>query len=232
MNGIHLNDEGNRLVGQFIASTLLNKTFSATSQLEALRQLVLDKNVHWFNRYRATDGNDVWGGRSTLKFVNEQTNREVLMHELIQLDIMTANRDLRIWMHLDGRSKPVDDSNVPPSVAVISNVGGGSPSSSAQKEGNLKYLSGEAGLEKMTVPEGYEVGLFADEARFPELVNPVQLAVDPQGRLWAAAWKTYPKWEPLKEMDDRLLILPDDNRDGVADRAITFAKVHLSLIHI
>ena len=78
----------------------------------------------------------------------------------------------------------------------------------------------------MTVPEGFEVGLFADEARFPELVNPVQLAVDPQGRLWAAAWKTYPKWEPLKEMDDRLLILPDDNRDGVADRAITFAKVH------
>ena len=226
LNGIHLNDEGNRLVGQFIASTLLNTTFSATSQLEALRQLVLDKNVHWFNRYRATDGNDVWGGRSTLKFVNEQTNREVLMHELIQLDIMTANRDLRIWMHLDGRSNPVDDSNVPPSVAVISNVGGGSPSSSAQKEGNLKYLSGEAGLEKMTVPEGFEVGLFADEARFPELVNPVQLAVDPQGRLWAAAWKTYPKWEPLKEMDDRLLILPDDNRDGVADRAITFAKVH------
>ncbi|MGA0326851.1 MAG: PVC-type heme-binding CxxCH protein [Limisphaerales bacterium] len=226
LNGIHLNDEGNRLVGQFIASTLLNTTVSATSQLEALRQLVLDKNVHWFNRYRATDGNDVWGGRSTLKFVNEQTNREVLMHELIQLDIMTANRDLRIWMHLDGRSNPVDDSNVPPSVAVISNVGGGSPSSSAQKEGNLKYLSGEAGIEKMTVPEGFEVGLFADEARFPELVNPVQLAVDPQGRLWAAAWKTYPKWEPLKEMDDRLLILPDDNRDGVADRAITFAKVH------
>jgi len=226
LNGIHLNDEGNRLVGQFIASTLLNTTVSATSHLEALRQLVLDKNVHWFNRYRATDGNDVWGGRSTLKFVNEQTNREVLMHELIQLDIMTANRDLRIWMHLDGRSNPVDDSNVPPSVAVISNVGGGSPSSSAQKEGNLKYLSGEAGIEKMTVPEGFEVGLFADEARFPELVNPVQLAVDPQGRLWAAAWKTYPKWEPLKEMDDRLLILPDDNRDGVADRAITFAKVH------
>ena len=226
LNGIHLNDEGNRLVGQFIASTLLNTTFSATSQLGALRQLVLDKNVHWFNRYRATDGNDVWGGRSTLKFVNEQTNREVLMHELIQLDIMTANRDLRIWTHLDGRSNPVNDSNVPPSVAVISNVGGGSPSSSAQKEGNLKYLSGEAGLEKMTVPEGFEVGLFADEARFPELVNPVQLAVDPQGRLWAAAWKTYPKWEPLKEMDDRLLILPDDNRDGVADRAITFAKVH------
>ena len=27
-------------------------------------------------------------------------------------------------------------------------------------------------------------------------------------------------------MEDRLLILPDENRDGVADKAITFAKVH------
>jgi putative membrane-bound dehydrogenase-like protein len=61
---------------------------------------------------------------------------------------------------------------------------------------------------------------------FPELVNPVQLGVDTRGRLWAATWATYPKWEPTEEMDDRLLILPDENRDGVADTAITFAYVH------
>jgi hypothetical protein len=78
----------------------------------------------------------------------------------------------------------------------------------------------------MKVPEGFEVNLFADEKRFPELANPVQLSVDTHGRLWVAAWKTYPKWEPLKEMDDRLIILPDENRDGIADEAITFAKVH------
>ena len=52
------------------------------------------------------------------------------------------------------------------------------------------------------------------------------MAVDTKGRLWAAAWPTYPKWEPLKKMDDRLLIFPDENRDGVADKCITFAKVH------
>ncbi len=226
LNGIHLNDEGNRLIGQFIASTLLNQTFVATSELESLREAVLDKNWHWFNRYRATDGNDVWGGRSHLKFVQGQTNREVLMHELIMFDIMTANRDLRIWTLLEGRDMEIDDSNVPPPVDVISNVGGGSPSSNAQKEGNLNYIGGEEGISKMTVPDGFEVNLFADEKRFPELVNPVQLSVDTKGRLWVAAWKTYPKWEPLKEMDDRLIILPDENRDGVADKAITFAKVH------
>jgi len=226
LNGIHLNDEGNRLIAQFIGSTLLNETFTASSELESLRQAVLDKNFHWFNRYRATDGNDVWGGRSGLKFVQGQTNREVLMHEMIMLDIMTANRDIRIWTLTEGRDIEIDDSNVPSPVKVVSNVGGGSPSSNAQKEGNLNYQDGQQAIANMTVPEGFEINLFADEKRFPELVNPVQLSVDTQGRLWAATWKTYPKWEPLKEMDDRLVILPDANRDGIADEAITFAKVH------
>src|SRR5699024_4391230 len=39
-------------------------------------------------------------------------------------------------------------------------------------------------------------------------------------------WATYPKWEPMKEMDDRLVILTDKDKDGVADEATTFAKVH------
>jgi azurin len=68
--------------------------------------------------------------------------------------------------------------------------------------------------------------LFASEETFPELVNPVQLGVDTRGRLWVATWATYPKWEPTKEMDDRLLILTDEDGDGVADKSTTFAYVH------
>jgi mono/diheme cytochrome c family protein len=105
-------------------------------------------------------------------------------------------------------------------------VGGGSRSSRAAKEGAKDYISGREGLALMKVAPGFEVGLFADEERFPELVNPVQMAVDPRGRLWAAAWKTYPFWRPGMPMDDRLLILPDEDRDGAADRCITFARVH------
>ena len=223
LNGVHLNELGNRLIGEVIASQLLGQEVSFSDNLEPLRNAVVDKNFHWFNRFRATDGNDVWGGRSSLKFVNEQTNFEVLQHELVMLDIMTANRDRHIWGLARGRPIAIDDSNVPPPVEVISNVGGGSRSSSAQKEGSLKYLSGQEGIAKMTIPDGFAVNLFADEEMFPELVNPVQMAVDTQGRLWVAAWKTYPKWEPLKKMDDRILILPDEDHDGVADRAITLA---------
>lgn len=230
INGVHLNALGHRHLGQIIAGALSERRPEATeSELAAVREAVLDKNWHWHNRYRATDGNDIWGGRSTLTFVNDQSNAEVLQHELSMLDILTANRDPRIWARAKGSDAEVDDTNVPSPVPVISNVGGGSKSSSAAKEGSLTYLDGEEGIARMTVPEGFKVNLFADEKRFPALANPVQMQVDGKGRLWVSAWKTYPKWEPLKPMDDALLILPDDDGDGVADRAIEFAKVHCPL---
>lgn len=226
INGIHLTEEGDRHLAEIIASDLYGKEIKTNGDEETLRQAVLDKNWHWFNRFRATDGNDVWGGRSTLTFVDEQSNAEVLQHELVMLDVMSANRDKRIWAVARGSDLKVDDSNVPQPVPVKSNVGGGSKSSNAEKEGNLEYISGEEGIKHLTVPDGFQVNLFADESMFPELINPVQMQVDGKGRLWVAAWKTYPKWEPLKEMDDRILILPDEDKDGVADKAITFAKVH------
>ncbi|QNN23051.1 hypothetical protein HED60_12480 [Planctomycetales bacterium ZRK34] len=221
LNGIHLTEEGNRQLAEVIAHDLLGiKAPAASEATEKLRQAVLDKNWHWFNRYRATDGNDIWGSRADLKFVDGQTNRVVLQRELEQLDLMTANRDRRIWAVARGGDMKVDDSNVPPAVPVKTNY---KPSN---KNGTLEFLSGTEAIKKMKMAKGLKANLFADEAMFPELANPVQMAVDTKGRLWVAAWKDYPKWEPTKTMEDRLLILPDENRDGVADKAITFAKVH------
>jgi mono/diheme cytochrome c family protein/glucose/arabinose dehydrogenase len=230
INGVHLNALGNRHLGEVIARALGAKEPKATDpELASVREAVLDKNWHWHNRYRATDGNDIWGGRSTLTFVNDQSNAEVLQHELAMLDLMTANRDPKIWARAKGSDARVDDSNVPPPVSVISNVGGGSKSSSAEKEGTLQYLTSEESISKMTVPKGFKVNVFADETKFPEIGNPVQMQVDGKGRLWVAAWKTYPKWEPLKPMDDSLVILHDENQDGVADRSTIFANVHCPL---
>jgi mono/diheme cytochrome c family protein/lysophospholipase L1-like esterase len=228
INGVHLNSLGNHLIGKYIAETLFGLESTDDMELiESIREAVLDKNWHWHNRYRATDGNDVWGSRASLQFVDGQTNGEVLMHELEMIDVMTANRDRKVWAHANGVTTfQVDDSNVPPPVNVESNVGGKSPSSSAVKEGSTDYMTPEETLAQLVVPDELEVNVFASEEMFPELANPVQMAVDTKGRLWAAAWKTYPKWEPLKEMNDRLLIFPDRDADGVADEAITFAKVH------
>jgi hypothetical protein len=156
INGVHLTDEGNRQLAEVIAKALLGKDVSASASMEPLREAVVDKSYHWYQRYHASDGNDVWGSRSTLAFVDGQTNGEVLQHELSMLDVMTANRDERVWARINGGDKKIDDSNVPKPIPVKSNVGGGSKSSSAQKEGRLVYLDGEEAIKHMAVKKGFE----------------------------------------------------------------------------
>lgn len=226
INGIHLNANGYQELAKIISKALLGKSLNVDQEIDDLYTAVQDKNWHWHNRYHATDGNDIWGGRSGLTFVDGQSNADVLKHELVMLDVMTANRDQAIWAAAEGRQIQVDDSNVPPPVKVISNVGGGSKSSSAEKEGSVDYLSPEESLALINVPDGYELNVFASEVQFPDLANPVQLQVDAKGRLWAASWNTYPKWEPGKEMNDSLMIFEDTDKDGKADTRKIFAHVH------
>ena len=222
INGVHLSDFGYQGLAMIIVRSVFGVEEKVPQQirLDAIRQAVLDKNHHWHNIYRATDGYSVFGGRSTLKFVDGQTNFEVMQRELEILDIMVSNRDRVIWAIADGADAATirpDDSNLPKPLEVKTNKPG------HLDNGQHRFLTGEEALKEMTVHSGMEIGLFASEEMFPELVNPVQSAIDPDGRLWVAAWPTYPHWNPLGKMNDKLLILPDDDGDGKADRCITFA---------
>ena len=240
INGVHLSDAGSNLVANTIdrsvpidSNTTVNdlSNLEATrvlladstaslkdlKKLEAIRKAVLAKNHIWHNVYRATDGYSVFGGRSTLQFVDGQTNFDVMQRELQILEVMTANRDRVIWEVAQGRDAEPDDGNLPQPLEVKTNKPG------QLEEGRHKYLGAEEAIEKMTVHSGMQVNVFASEEQFSDLANPVQSAVDTDGRLWVAAWPTYPHWNPLEAMNDKLLILPDEDHDGVADRCITFA---------
>ncbi|MGC4001807.1 MAG: sorbosone dehydrogenase [Pirellulales bacterium] len=77
-------------------------------------------------------------------------------------------------------------------------------------------------IERATfkLPEGFEVNLFAAD---PLLAKPIQINWDSQGRLWAATSETYPQVEPGKPANDKIIILSDENHDGVADKTTVFA---------
>ncbi len=225
INGIHFNAEGNYALGNYLAQELAGAAATNKNSLKKLQAAVKEKNFYWHKRYRAVDGNDVWGGRSKLAFSKNQTNAEVLQHEMILLDQYTNNRDAAVWAAAEGKVHKIDDSNVPKPIEVLTNVGGGSKSSNAAKEGNKEYLAGEDGLAKLKTPAGLKVNLFADETMFPKLANPVQMQVDARGRVWVAAWGDYPKWTPGKEHRDCLLVLEDTDGDGKADKSTEFAQV-------
>lgn len=217
INGVHLNAHGNRLVAEAIDQALFGPAPERTVTAEAIRQAVLDKNFYWFNRYRTVDGYSIYGGRADLRFVDGQTNREVMQREMEVLDVMTANRDRRIWAVAQGHDRAVDDSNTPPFIPVKTNKPGAGPG------GTHLFLGGEAAIGKMTVAKGMKVNLFVSEEMYPEMVNPVQMSFDPKGRLWVAVWPTYPHWKPKEEMNDKLLIFEDTNGDGKADKMTVFA---------
>ncbi|HVR86793.1 MAG TPA: SGNH/GDSL hydrolase family protein, partial [Planctomycetota bacterium] len=170
INGIHLNEEGDQQVAFAIDRALFSDPAPAreSAALERIRQAVLDKNFHWYNRYRTTDGYSVFGGRADLKFTNGQTNRVVAQRELEILDVMTANRDPKIWAAAQGKDYKVDDSSTPPFIPVVTNKPGAGP------DGAHVFLGGEEAIAKMTVAQGMKVNLFASEEQFPELVSTQQ----------------------------------------------------------
>jgi putative heme-binding domain-containing protein len=220
INGIHLTEEGDRELAKIIDAALFRTAHPVRNPatLSKLRKAVLDRNFYWFNRYRTVDGYSIYGGRADLRFVGGQTNRDVMHREMEILDVMTANRDRRIWSVADGGDlKDVNDSNTPPFVPVETNKPGPLPG------GKHLFLDPEAEIKTLTVGKGLKVNLFASEKEFPELTNAVQMSFDPKGRLWVAVWPSYPHWKPKEPMNDKILILEDTKGTGKADKCTVFA---------
>ena len=242
VDGVHLSPEGNRQVAELIDRELFGprpRTYAA-AYLSSLQRIVAEKNALWFNRYRTTDAFATFGDRAFLTFIKTNprnvnpgsvtfskedvlpTNYQVLEREVEVLDHQTSNRDEQVWrvargLARDDAALKVADSDTPPFIDAGTNEPGKGPS------GAHLYLDGEEAIGKMKIGPGLRVELFASEREFPELVNPVQLAFDTRGRLWVAAWKNYPHWQPKTPMDDKLLILEDTNGDGKADKRTVFA---------
>ncbi len=218
MNGIHLTDDGEKELSRAILPELMPeaKLPSDLGKLEKLRQAILDKNDYWFSRYRVVDGYNVFGGRSKLAWFG-QSNADVMMREMEIFDVKTANRDRGVWKVARGGNYEVADDNLPEELTVRTNIPG------KLADGGHEYLGGKEAIGKMKIAEGMQVNLFASEEMFPELINPVQMAVDPDGRLFVSVWPSYPHWNPMEPRRDKIICLPDDNGDGVADRCVTFA---------
>ena len=214
MNGIHLLDHGNKAIAEVIAQELFGEVYEKDTT--KLREAILDKNYHWFSRYRVVDGYNVFGGRSKLAW-HGQSNADVMKREMEIFDVMTGNRDKRVWSVAQGGDLQVKDDNLPAELEVKTNKPG------TLEGGRWEYLDGEKAIDRMTVHQDMEVNLFASEKEFPRLINPVQMAVDTDSRLWVSVWPSYPHWNPTEKARDALLILPDDNNDGKADDCIVFA---------
>ncbi len=219
LNGVHLLDNGADAIAQVIISDLFGVDVSQAtkrSHIERIREAVLERNYYWFSRYRVVDGYNVYGGRSTLNWFG-QSNADVMKREMEIFDVMTNNRDELVWASANGNDFKVKDDNLPEELVVRTNKPG------SLDGGAHPYLKEAEAINKMTIAKGMQVNLFASEVEFPELVNPVQMCVDPNGVLYASVWPSYPHWNPTQPRTDRILAFPDRDADGKADECIIFA---------
>jgi lysophospholipase L1-like esterase len=221
INGMHLSEAGDKYLAPIMFESLFHEPAPA-GDFEKLRLAINEKNAQWHARYRTVDGYNVYGGRSQLEFpstnpTTQITNYHVMQEEMSQRDVLTANRDKRIWATARGEPFAINDNNLPPVTPVPTNKPGPTTNETAHT-----FLSGEAAIAKMTVHAGCKVNLFASEEQFPDLINPVQMLWDTKGRLWVSAWRNYPERTPTSKIGDKILILEDTDHDGHADRCTTF----------
>ncbi|MCR9211060.1 MAG: GDSL-type esterase/lipase family protein [bacterium] len=215
INGVHLSEAGYRKLAPVIMQQLFGADSGVAPADSLLQQAVQDKAWFWRNDFRMLNGVHAYG-RRWAPYGNFNYPEEI---EKIRQ--MTVLRDQNIWAIAQGKSSTleVDDSITRPLSSVETNF------RMSEKNGNPDYLKGEEeALKTFTLPEGYEVSMFASEQDFPNLGNPAQMRFDNQGRLWVSTLPSYPHYKPGdSKPNDMILIYEDTDGDGRADKETVFA---------
>ena len=223
INGLHLNEAGDRFVAETIAANLFGSDASAldldSSDAQKIRATVNDKSWFHLQDYRMLNGWYVYGGRRTW-------DKETFPGEYQKIRKMVSVRDQYIWDIAAGKPVPTAPDDSQTGDVFIPDTMFGTRGDNFRKNReptSLEYPTPEDSIAQMEVPDGMKVQLFASEREFPELANPTQMAFDGKGRLWVSCMVNYPQWLPgSAKPGDKLLIFEDTNGDGKADVCKTF----------
>jgi putative membrane-bound dehydrogenase-like protein len=144
---------------------------------------------------------------------DERTWSHPGFHELLEKGIL--------WAVGDEQSQKLESLELPKheySEAKIPNYEKRDPAPKLQKP-----LSPKAAMQLTQVPVGFELELFASE---PDIINPVAMSWDEQGRLWVIETVDYPNTVRNEDGigDDRIKICEDTDNDGKADKFTVFAE--------
>lgn len=220
INGVHVNEAGDKVVSQALEQQLFQSGSSTTdaAKVALIRKAVNDKSWVHLQDYRMLNGWYVYGGRRTW-------DTETFPREYIKIRNMAAVRDQAIWDIALGKISKYEPNDAETGELIVPQTRFGEPRQkySENAEGGPTILPPDQLIKTCEVPDGFEVKLFADESKFPEIAKPVQLGFDNKGRLWVSTMPSYPQWKPGDpKPNDKLVILEDTNGDGMADKSTVF----------
>lgn len=200
-------------------------------RVERLRLAVADRNQEFYYRWRAVNGEYIYGRRV------DPFGSVSFPPEMKKLDEMVADRDTRILAL--NKLAAIGAFTLKPGRVPEAKVAAAEPKAESvyevyqQKPG---YIGGKKfptaadpaeELKTFKLPDGFEVNLYASDLEFP-LHKPIAMKFDAGGRMWVTCAPSYPQYLPGHPPDDKVLILDDRNGDGKADKCTVFAdKLYL-----
>ena len=222
IDGSQLNDEGYKKLGLLLSDKIFGKTSAkAESKRALIHASVIEKNWMWHNDFKIPNGVHAYGRRYN------PFGPDNYPAEIEKIRQMTDIRDNAIWLAAT-KGEKMDLAAADKNTRILPPV---TTNFNPEKNGSLEYLYGQDALNKLKVPAGYKIELFASEKEFDDLANPVQMSFDNKGRLWVATMPSYPHYKPGDaKPNDKILILEDTNNDGKADKQTVFVEgLHLPL---
>ena len=88
------------------------------------------------------------------------------------------------------------------------------------RDSNAPFLKPAEAVEKMAIPDGFEVSVFASE---PDIAEPIAFCFDDRGRMWVLENFNYrTRRNHTNDQVTRIQILEDTDGDGVFDKKKTF----------
>ena len=222
IDGAQLNEAGYKKMAQLLTNEIFgNAAPKAEANRSLIHDMVMEKNWMWHNDYKIPNGVHVYGRRY------DPFGPDNYPFEIEKIRQMTTIRDKAIWLAAQ-KGEKMDIAAADKTTRSLPEV---KTNFNPEKNGSLKYLYGKDALDKLKVPAGYKIELFASEAEFTDIANPVQMSFDNKGRLWVSTMPGYPHYKPGdSKPNDKLLILEDTDNDGKADKQTVFAEgLHLPL---
>jgi len=204
------------------------------TETEKLRLAVVEQNREWFYKWRAVNGEYIYGRRArpfgVVNFPGEMKEMDRIVSKLDEeihgLSKVKGKEFVLRMVDVSAKRKPLVKASRPVTPPKIEDLYKQKPGFINNKE-FLTAKDPEAARKAFKLQEGYEVNLFAGEQDFP-LHNPLAMAWDTKGRLWVSTMPSYPQYIPGTPPNDQIIILEDTNGDGKADKHTVFAdKLYL-----
>ena len=197
---------------------------------EKLRLAIVAQNQEWFYKWRAVNGEYIYGRRAAPFGIKNFPG------EMAQLEKNVAQLDAKIHKLNASSSKHVVALQSAKSAQKLSDIKRYTETVKVpsveevygQRQGfiNGQFVETAAdpneALKHFKLQEGYEINLFASERDFP-LHCPLAMAWDAKGRLWVTTMPSYLQYLPGIPPNDKILILEDTKGTGKADKCTVFA---------